>query len=358
MTDTATLLSTLREKGVRLWVEQGSLMISAPVGVLDAGMRADLAARKQDVLAFLTEAEALKSLPPAIVPVKPGTGRPPLFIVPGHAGDMFYLLGLARHLDPEQPVLGVRPPGLEGGEPLRSIEALARYETEQIRRYRPHGPYLLAGHCSGATLAFEIAQQLTAAGQEVALLAFLGGPFPTSFRRMPQMLFRLERHAKALRSGSPADGGRYIARKVLQRLRLAPPDADLADNYSLRTSENPALAVIDPARLEARLRVEAATVAACAAYEPKRYDGRLDLFVTSDKWHASHRWRTVADNVHEHDLREFDIDELILGSRIAVLAAALQWTLDQIMPDKAMPAPLASARPELNRMEPDFCEPV
>jgi thioesterase domain-containing protein len=340
MTDTSTLLSTLREKGVRLWVEQGSLKISAPVGALDAAMRADLAARKQEILAFLTEAEALKSLPPAIVPVKPGAERPPLFIVPGHAGDMFYLLGLARHLDAEQPVLGIRPPGLDGGEPLRSIEALARYETEQIRRYHPNGPYLLAGHCSGGTVAFEIAQQLTAAGQQVALLAMLGAAFPAMFRSLPQRLFRLERHAKALRSGSLADRGRYVTAKVLQRLRLAPPEAD---NYSARASENPALAVVDPERLEARLRVEAATVAACAAYRPRRYEGRIDVFVTSDKWHGSHRWRTVADDVREHNLRDFDIDDLILGSHVPILAAALQETLDQIMPDQAMSRPLAPA---------------
>jgi thioesterase domain-containing protein len=233
-------------------------------------------------------------------------------------------------------VLGLRPPGLDGGEPLRSIEALASYEAEQIRRYRPSGPYLLAGHCSGATLAFEIAQQLRSAGEEVALLAFLGGPFPTMFRPMPQMLFRLERHAKALRSGSLAERRRYITRKVLQRLRLAPPDPGLADNYSLRASENPALAVVDPARLEARLRVEDATVAACAAYQPKRYDGRIDLFVTSDKWHGSHRWRTVAPNMYEHDLRDYDIDDLILGSRVPILAASLQQRLDQVMPPRVM----------------------
>src|SRR5262249_52639712 len=96
------------------------------------------------------------------------------------------------------------------------------------------------------------------------------------------------------------------------------------------------------ARLEARLRVEAATVAACGAYQPKRYEGRVDLFVTSDKWHGAHRWRTVAENLHEHDLRDFDIDDLILGPRVAILAAALKETLDQVMPD--MPRLLAPAR--------------
>lgn len=349
MTDTATLLSTLREKGVRLWIDGGSLKISAPVGTLDAEMRADLAAQKPEILAFLTEAEALKSLPPAIVPVKPGTGRPPLFVIPGHAGDMFYLLGLARHLDPEQPVLGVQPPGLDGSEPLRSIEALARYETEQIRRYRPDGPYLLAGHCSGGTLAFEIAQRLTEEGQEVGLLAMLGAPFPTMFRRAPQTVFWLHRHANALNSGSLAERGRYVARKGLQRLGLVPREPDsLDEKYALRARDNPALAVVDPARLEARKRVEEATVAACRTYNPRRYDGRVDLFVTADRWHGPDRWRTVAGHVHEHDLRDFDIDDLILGSRVPILAASLQETLHQVMPVQAGSEALASAqRPRL-----------
>lgn len=343
MTDTPTLLSTLRERGVGLTVEGGSLKCSAPVGALDAEMRATLAARKQEILAYLTQAEIQKSLPSALVPIKPGGRRPPIFVVSGHGGDVFCLLGLARHLDPEQPVFGVRPPGLDGGEPLHSIAALARYEIEQIRRYRPEGPYLVAGHCAGGTVAFEVAQQLTAAGERIALLALIGSPFPTMFRPGPQTLAWLHRHARALTSGSLAERARYVATRLQKRLHLRPPDpVGLVENYAIHARENPALAVVSPAMLEARQRVEEATVAACRVYQPQRYAGRVDLFVTSDRWHGAHHWRAVADNIREHHLGEFEVDELLLGSHVAVLAAALQQTLDQVTVDPARGDPGAA----------------
>ena len=120
MMDAAALLSTLRARDVRLWIEDAQLKCSAPVGALDAGLREALASRKQEIMAFLRQAEALKSGPASIVPIKPEGRRPPIFAVSGHGGDVFCLLPLARHLHAEQPVIGVQPPGLDGTEPLKS----------------------------------------------------------------------------------------------------------------------------------------------------------------------------------------------------------------------------------------------
>jgi thioesterase domain-containing protein len=309
--DTAALLSALRDRDVRLWTEEGRLRCSAPVGTLDAAMRATLASRKEELLALLRRAEMLKSLSPAIVPIKPEGGRPPVFAVSGHGGDVFWLRALARRLAPEQPVFGVQPPGLDGTKPLKSVEALARYEIEQIRRYRASGPYLIAGHCAGGIIAFEVAQQLTASGQQVALLALIGSPFPTSFHRAPQILLRLGNHVKALISGSLAERRRYITSKVFRRLR--PPEV---------------LAGVSPATLAAGRRVERATLAAVRRYRPRLYAGQVDLFVTADKWHRSQQWRDVAGSVREHKLEGFEINDLLLGPHVEVLAAALQDRLD------------------------------
>jgi len=313
MSDIAAFLSTLRERDVKLWVAEDRLKCSAPVGALDAEMKATLASRKNEVLAFLRRAESLKRLPPGLVPIKIEGSRPPIFAVSGHGGDVFCLLALARHLDAEQPVFGVQPPGLDGGEPLTSVEALARYEIEQIRRYRPNGPYLIAGHCAGGTLAFEVAQQLTASGEQVALLALIGSPYPTSFNLVSMILFRLERHANALTSGSLRDRQRYIVIKLRQRLN--PPEE---------------LAGISPAVVAARRRVENATVAAVRSYRPRHYAGQIDLFVSSDRWHQSQKWRAVAGTMREHSLGDFEINELLLGSHVEVLAASLQNRLKSV----------------------------
>nr|WP_294516693.1 thioesterase domain-containing protein [uncultured Rhodopila sp.] len=309
MMDTASLLSTLRERDVRLWVEDDRIKCTAPAGALDAETRAILASRKQEILAFLQGADALKSTPAAIVPIKPGGGRPPLFIVSGYRGDVFFMLPLARQLHPEQPVLGVQPPGLDGSAPLASVAALARFQVEQIRRYRPKGPYLLGGHCSGGTIAFEIAQQLTAAGQEVAFLGLIGSPFPTAF--LP-----LNRFAARLTGGSLAERKQKIMRRI-QKL-IHPPK-----HQPEAPPEVSAMTTID-------LRVGGATLAAVRAYRPRYYDGQIDQFVSGEEWHLAHRWREFARTVRQHKIGSLDIEEILRGPEVAVLAAALQARLDAI----------------------------
>ena len=307
MTDTAALLSTLRTRDVRLWIEDAQLKCSAPVGALDAGLREALASRKQEIIAFLRQAEALKGGPASIVPIKPQGSRPPIFAVSGHGGDIFCFLPLARHLHPEQPVIGVQPPGLDGStEPLTSVQALARYEIEQIRCYRPDGPYMIAGHCAGGTLAFEVAQQLIAAGQEVALLALIGSPFPSMFGRASLLWVRLSGYAKAL---TPSG----FTRKL--RLRLERQKAE---------------AIVSSTTLTTRQLVESATVAAVRNYSPQPYRGRIELFVTADKWHRAHLWRAFAGTLREHYLEDFEVNDLLLGPNVRLLAASLQGTLNQL----------------------------
>jgi thioesterase domain-containing protein len=303
--DMAVLFSILRERDVKLWLEEDGLKCSAPVGALDQDLRTTLTSQKTNIIAFLRRAQANLS---TIVPIKPAGARTPIFAVSGHGGDIFYLLGMARHLDADQPVICVQPPGLDGAEPLTTVESLARYEVEQIRRYQPHGPYLIVGHCAGGTIAFEVAQQLTAAGQQVALLALIGSAFPTMFRRSTLTWLgirqRLRRYIKALSSASE------FMRKLRRRLR-----------------SSRALAAVSPAAMAARQRVESATVAAVRNYRPRRYPGHIDLFVTADKWHEAHRWRPFGASVREHLVGDFEIDDLLLGPDVGVLAALLQDTL-------------------------------
>jgi thioesterase domain-containing protein len=81
---------------------------------------------------------------------------------------------LARRLDPEQPFYALQPPGLDGRSrvPAR-VEEMAKRYLHEIRRVAPAGPYLLGGRCLGTKVALELAQRLTADGEEVRLLAVL-----------------------------------------------------------------------------------------------------------------------------------------------------------------------------------------
>jgi thioesterase domain-containing protein len=316
--DITTLFSTLRQRGVQLGVEDGRLKCSAPAGVLDADLRALLASRKDEILSVLRRAEALNHASASIVPIKPNGSRTPIFALSGHGGDVYYLLGLARHLDADQPVFGVQPAGLDGGAPLTTVEALARYEIEQIRRVQPEGPYLIVGHCAGGTIAFEAARQLTATRQHVAMLALIGSPFPTAFRAAAQLLLRLGRHVTSLATGPLSERRRYLAERFQARLRPPAPVAPLPENAAV---------------LAARHRVERTTVAAVRAYRPGHYPGQIDIFVTSDRWHRSDQWRAHAAATREHVIAGFEIDDLLLGPHVSILANAVQKRLDTVWDD-------------------------
>lgn len=323
--DTADFLAELRQRDVQVWAEGERLRCSAPPGVLDAETKAALAGRKEEILALLRRADGLGDRPPAIIPLKPSGSRPPLFAVPGHNGDVFCYLHLARRLDPEQPLLGVQPPGVDAGDPLDSLVDLARYEVEQIRRYRPHGPYLIAGYCAGGTLAFEVAQRLREQGQEVALLALFGSPFPSTYRLRSMLRFMLDdlreraaRHLRALSSGPLAARLQYVKGKLQRRrqeVRARPPQ-------------------LDAAVLARRGRVERATLAAIRSYRERKYPGRIDLFVPSEAWQhrdVLQRWRAIAGALLEHVGPDgCTLDVMLKEPAVEALAVTLGRRLDEV----------------------------
>ena len=90
---------------------------------------------------------------------------------------------LARRLGPEQPCYGLHPFGLaRSRKPRVEIRSLASRYLEEVRKVQPQGPYFLCGMCAGGVVAFEMAQQLKAQGDEVAFLALLD-TFSTRPRR-------------------------------------------------------------------------------------------------------------------------------------------------------------------------------
>ena len=306
MMDAAALLSTLRERQVRLWIDGTQLKCSAPVGAMDRGLREALASRKQEIILALQQADVLKSGPTGVVPIKPEGRLAPIFVVPGHAGDVFCFLPLARQLDPDQPMVGIQPPGLDGTEPLKSVEALAANMVEQIRRYRASGPYLLAGYCAGGPVAFEMARQLAQTGEEVPFVGLIGAPFPAMFAKNSLLRVRLSGYSEAL---TPVGFWRRLKRRRERQKR-----EDL----------------VSPASRAARQKVEAATVAAVRSYAPKPYRGEIDLFITAEKWHQPELWGPFASRLRKHNLQSFQVNDLLFGEHAHILARHFQERLDQV----------------------------
>jgi amino acid adenylation domain-containing protein len=117
------------------------------------------------------------TLLPSIIPLRPSGSKVPFFWIHGDSGNA----SLLDYLDPDQPVYGLEHQS-QDGVPAKytSVETIAEYYLRQIRQIQPQGPYLLGGYSFGGTIAFEVAQNLTAQGEKISLLAILDSAFPTS----------------------------------------------------------------------------------------------------------------------------------------------------------------------------------
>ena len=127
----------------------------------------------------------------SLVPIQPLGSKRPLFFVHGAGGTVIIYRDLVRHLGTDQPVYGLQAQGLDGKQScLTSVEDMASHYLEAIRTIQPEGPYLLGGLSFGGTVAFEMARQLQAKGEEVALLALLD-TFPGKYEPATSLLLKL-----------------------------------------------------------------------------------------------------------------------------------------------------------------------
>jgi amino acid adenylation domain-containing protein len=108
------------------------------------------------------------------IPIQPLGNRPPFFCVHGLGGAVLRFKDLAGHMAPDQPFYGIQPQGIDGGMPfLRSVEEMATCYVREMRKVQPEGPYFVGGYSFGGLVAFEMARQLQADGQEVAFLGLV-----------------------------------------------------------------------------------------------------------------------------------------------------------------------------------------
>ena len=240
--------------------------------------------------------------------------RPPLFCVETINAGIF--VHLARHLGPEQPCYGLHPFGLaRSRKPRVEIKPLASRYLEEVRKVQPEGPYFLCGMCTGGVLAFEMAQQLKARGDDVAFLALLDtfSPPPRWLNYVtlcPGWGFiarQFERSARHVRNLSQlAFDGRVAYVRQLAARRAARVEAERGHNKYLQQ-----LTTYSGTLLQAAGR-------AGRCYRPKPYRGRLILFLANGTTlrlrHGSRlAWRELATDgaevhtvpgVHEHILSE------------------------------------------------------
>jgi acyl-CoA synthetase (AMP-forming)/AMP-acid ligase II/thioesterase domain-containing protein/acyl carrier protein len=217
--------------------------------------------------------------PPTLVPLQPNGSRRPLFLVtPGTA---WFLFDLARHLGKDRPLYGLQSFEIVESESAGiRVEELAAHYLRCIRRVQLNGPYLIGGLSAGGVVAFEMAQQLLAQGQQVGALVMFDTPYSRMLLRegpfigvswwqflVSRIGFLRARPAAPNRSTSGL--ARWLG-KALSPLLGAPAEAQ--GSASRHADE-----------LRARFRrVIMAHVRAVRDYQPLAYPGRITYFWAED----------------------------------------------------------------------------
>jgi non-ribosomal peptide synthase protein (TIGR01720 family) len=118
-----------------------------------------------------------------LVMMGPRTRVPPLFCVHPGGGTVLPYVEVARRTAPVQTMAALQCRGLAEEQPaFRSIEAMAADYIDVIQSIQPQGPYWLAGWSMGGTIAFEIARQLEARGDEVVRVVMFDTRPPGAFQ--------------------------------------------------------------------------------------------------------------------------------------------------------------------------------
>ncbi len=112
----------------------------------------------------------------SLVAIQPQGSKPPFFCVHEIIGNAIFVARLVRYL-PDQPLYGLQPRGLDGKQaPSTQVEEMATHYIQEMKTIQPNGPYYLGGYSFGGYVAYEMAQQLQAQGEKVALLALFDTP--------------------------------------------------------------------------------------------------------------------------------------------------------------------------------------
>jgi thioesterase domain-containing protein len=208
-----------------------------------------------------------------------GGTKPPLIYVHPVGGSIFSYLNLVQYLDSDQPLYALQAAGLDEEQSApQTIEAMAAGYVAEIRETVP-GPYYLGGWSFGGVVAFEMAQQLEAAGEEVVLLTLIDSYAPvgeanaeldegTLLLGFAQDLGLRREHV------DDASMSRFLEMSIDDRLsfilqeatkqHLVPPGVELADIYRY-------------------FNVYCTNSRALAAYAPRTQNVRVALFKANEQ---------------------------------------------------------------------------
>ncbi|HEY9852905.1 MAG TPA: thioesterase domain-containing protein, partial [Leptolyngbyaceae cyanobacterium] len=248
---------------------------------------------------------SIKSWSP-LIPLSIGGNKPPFFCVHPMFGVVFPYLELANHLKSDRSFYGLQPLGLDGKTPpLNRIEDIAAYYIQAIQTLQPQGPYFLGGWSFGGLVAFEMAQQLTQAGQEIGLLAILDTLAPCKKPSFSQSLKFLLGTAVwstlpfLLDYGTLATNRLPFWKRWLSRWQWSAIIGLIPEESRLK--------LLDESAISPMLKIVYANAQAAYRYVPQHYPNRITLFSATESSNLIEQdptlgWNVLSNHIQLHQV--------------------------------------------------------
>lgn len=280
-------------------------------------------------LASILRQQASPEPQSSLVAIQPEGSKRPLFLVHPAGGHVFPYVQLAHALGPDQPCYGLQARGLENGhDPYTRIEDMAACYIEALRTVQREGPYLLGGWSMGGVIAFEMAQQLHAQGQRVALLALLDARIPTPDEQFTEEDFEAKLLLDSVRYfGLSLDSGESLAR--LPQDELFTRVLEQAKSASLVPQE------IEVSQAQRFVQLLKSDFRATQDYVLRRYPSHVTLFKASEELAGTSSdptlgWSEWAAGGVEVHVVPGNHATMVYKPHVAVLAEKLKVCLSQV----------------------------
>ena len=273
------------------------------------------------------EGGAAPSAPETVVPLKSSGTLPPLFCLHSSTGTAASYLPLAGQLAEDRPCYGIEAAPIVPGAPEESVDDMAARYCAAIREVQPTGPYHLLGWSLGGGIAWAVAGQLQAQGEEIGLLALLDTQPPAA---LDEPLGHAE-SVSAFADSLAVSMGRPRLEIAPEGLRGMPTEAqydavlsELAEQGLLRGGEHEAML--------ARARMFVALTRAASVWRATPYRGPVELLVADDPGDV--RWFTEGWQQHsEGPVRSRTVPgnhfSVVQGASAPMLAEAMEELLGE-----------------------------
>jgi amino acid adenylation domain-containing protein len=221
--------------------------------------------------------------------VQPGGDGLPLFIVHGDEASHF----IPKHLGQTRPFYAFFHQGEDGRRiEHTTVEDIAAHFIKELKQAKPKGPYLLTGFSFGGIVAYEMAQQLIAAGDEVPMLAVIDTYAPALHQRAIAADQRFY-------TGIKNSIYRLLVKRALNGTGIVPTwlrNFHIIDTYDR----------------------------AVDAYVPKRWRGRLTVLKAKDSWGPkSMGWEALVNGSLDIQVLPGDHYNIIKEPQVKELATAI-----------------------------------